>query len=258
MYTRLNHLNVCLSYNATLTLIQDISKDHTLPLQQWIAEDIAFKFWGDNVDKKRRVHDVCSNHQGDMLHMYSILAGKSRTPEKSLSRTATVANLKLLHPSSFLPTREDVLIVKSNLVILVSRILTQYIQSLSCLAKAVPQHIGHRYSKEMSMKSEVIVLDVLMKNENCHSDMVEIMATMQDYLGKEYPSDRRVASGSDHLTCERQLGAQRHMMDGDTPRDRLELLKPQAEDWHCLVCVLGVSSKTLTLVHDCVCVCVCV
>ena len=99
------------------------------------------------------------------------------------------------------------------------------------------------------MKSEVIVLNVLMKNENCHSDMVEIKATMQD-SGKRV-SHRRVASGGDHLTCERQLGA-RYMMDGDTPRDRLELLKPQAEDWHCFVCVLGVSSKTLTLVYDCV------
>ena len=90
----------------------------------------------------------------------------------------------------------------------------------------------------MSQKS---VLDVLMKNENCHSDIVDIMTTMQGYLGKEYPSEKRVASGGDHLTCERQLGAQRHMMDGDTPRERLELLEPQAEDWHCLVCVLGVS-----------------
>ena len=55
----------------------------------------------------------------------------------------------------------------------------------------------------MSLKSEVIILDILMKNENCHSDMVESMTTMQDYLGKEHPSDRRVASGDDHLTCER-------------------------------------------------------
>ena len=126
-------------------------------------------------------------------------------------------------------------------MILVSRILTHYIPALSCLAKAVPKHIIHTYSTEMSQKSEVIVLDVLMKNENCHSDMVDIMTTMQGYLGKEYPSEKRVASGGDHLTCERQLGAQRHMMDGDTPRERLELLEPQAEDWHCLVCVLGVS-----------------
>ena len=123
MYTRLNHLNVCLSYNATLTLIQDISK-HTLPLQRWIAEDVVFKFWGDNVDKKRNVRDVRSYHQGEMLHMYSILAGRSRTPEKSLARTGTVASLKSLHTISFLPTRADILIVKKNLVILVCRILS--------------------------------------------------------------------------------------------------------------------------------------
>lgn len=30
-------------------------------------------------------------------------------------------------------------------------------------------------------------------------------------------------------------------MDGDTPRDRLQLPKPQIEDWHCLICVLTVS-----------------
>ena len=93
----------------------------------------------------------------------------------------------------------------------------------------------------MSEKSEVVVLDVLMKNENCSSDMVEIMQTMQGYLGQDYPNDHRVVSGGDHLTCECQLGAQRHMMDGDTTRERLELLEPVCEDWHCLVCMLGVS-----------------
>ena len=46
------------------------------------------------MDKKRKVSDVRSDHQDDMLHMYSILAGKSRTPEKSLSQTGVVATLK--------------------------------------------------------------------------------------------------------------------------------------------------------------------
>ena len=69
----------------------------------------------------------------------------------------------------------------------------------------------------MSEKSEIVVLDVLMKNENCSSDMVEIMQTMQECLGLDYPEDEPVVSGGDYLTCERQLGAQKHMMDGDTP-----------------------------------------
>ncbi len=71
--------------------------------------------------------------------------------------------------------------------------------------------------------------------------MVDIMQTLQGYLGDDYPSIRRVASGGDQLTCERQVGVQRHPMDGDTPRDRLQLLEPQTEDWHCLVCILVVS-----------------
>ena len=139
MYTRLNHLNICLSYNTTLTLVQDISKDHTLPLQQWIADDNIFKFWGNNVDKRRNACDIHSNHQNNMLYMYSILVGKSCTSEKSLARTGRVASLKSL---VILPTRED-------LVTQVNCIITQYIQGISCLSKAIPQHIiMHRYSKE--------------------------------------------------------------------------------------------------------------
>ena len=86
----------------------------------------------------------------------------------------------------------------------------------------------------MSRKSEVVVLDVMMKNEAKHSDMLDIMMRMQEYLGKDYPSERRVASGGDQLMCERQFGA-RHVMDGNTPEERLQLLEPQAEDWHCFL-----------------------
>ena len=30
-------------------------------------------------------------------------------------------------------------------------------------------------------------------------------------------------------------------MDGDTPRERMELLEPVVEDWHALVCLLKVN-----------------
>ena len=72
--------------------------------------------------------------------------------------------------------------------------------------------------------------------------MIDIMHCMQNYLGDDYPSERRVLSGGDQLTCERQVGAQRHTMDGDTVRDRLGLLEPVTEDWHCLVCLLSVRN----------------
>ena len=60
------------------------------------------------------------------------------------------------------------------------------------------------------MKSEVIVLDVLIKSEAKHGDMIDIIKCRQGYLGENYPYERRVLSGGDQLTCERQVGAQRH------------------------------------------------
>ena len=75
------------------------------------------------------------------------------------------------------------------------------------------------------------------------------MATVQDYPGENYPDDLTVLSGGNQLTCERQVGAQRHMMCGNTVKERLELIKPVIEDWHCLVAFIGVSLG-LELVHN--------
>lgn len=87
------------------------------------------------------------------------------------------------------------------------------------------------------------MLDVVMKDEAKQQDMIEIMKKYQDYLGEGYNEERRVVCGGDYLTSERQIGAQRHMMCGDFVTERLELLEPTSEDWHCLMVLLGVSKK---------------
>lgn len=241
MYTRLNHLNVSLSYPATLRFLSDIADLHKVPIQTWISENATFKFVGDNVDKKVGVRDARSDHKSKMLHMFSILAIRSRLPEEGLSHTGSVADLSRMAFTEFLPSVADLEKVRKSLVILVSRLLTKYIESLQPLSTSVVAHIPHQYSKEMSKKSNLAVLDVLLKNEACSADMIDIMRTMQGYLGKDYLPERRVASGGDQLTCERQAASQRHMMDSNSPAERLRLLEPQAEDWHTLVCLLRVS-----------------
>lgn len=82
-----------------------------------------------------------------------------------------------------------------------------------------------------------MVPDLLLKNEAKSSDMIDIMNKMQQY----YSDERRVAAGGDQVTCECQVASQHHMMCGNTPRERLEILEPQCEDWHCMVVILQVS-----------------
>ena len=153
----------------------------------------------------------------------SILVGRSQLPPDELYCTGQVSPLSNIAASKFLPN-SDITAIQRNLVMIVSRMITEYIDGLPVSSKAIPKHIEHKYSSEMAKKSNVVVLDVLMKNEASRSDMIDIMHTMQKYLGEEYPCEWRVLSGGDQLTCERQVGAQWQVMDGDTIQDRLGLL----------------------------------
>ena len=63
MYARLNHP---LSYTATLKIIQQISQLRKVPISEWLEEGALVKFVGDNVDKKKGVRDMQSDHQGKM------------------------------------------------------------------------------------------------------------------------------------------------------------------------------------------------
>ena len=71
--------------------------------------------------------------------------------------------------------------------------------------------------------------------------MVDIVMKMQEYLGEEYPSNHHILSGSDQLTCERQIASLLHRKDGDTMQEHLGIFEPVTSDWHCMVVLLSVS-----------------
>lgn len=237
VFTRLNHLNITISYTAVQKLALAISKLNEVPIKVWIQAKEALKFFGDNVDMSIGVRDLRSDHLKHLYHMYSVLAVKSRVPPPDGGH-AVPRSFNRLSPASFFPSESDVSSVRLNLAILVSRILCNYIKGLKKFRRMIPEHIPHRYSLAMAKKSEVVVIDVLYKNEACHQDMLDIMKYQQSFLGKNFSGS--VPSGGDLLTCERQRCAKQHKMDSDTPEERFDYLEPVVEDWHMLMCLLQV------------------
>ena len=213
MFTRLNHLNITVSYAAVLKLASAISKLNEVPLRQWIESKAAIKFIGD-----KGVCDIHSDHSKHLCHMYSVLVAKSHLPP--VVATAKPRSLRSLHTTCFEPTSAHIASIKLNLSIIFRRILCTYVKDFQKLKRLVPQHIYHKYSLKMSERSEVVVLDVLYKNEACHQDMLDIMKYQQQYLGKDFSGC--VPSRGDLLTCEQQRCARR-VMDSDTKEDHLEL-----------------------------------
>ena len=234
-----------------MKVVQQLSEVQKLPLIDWLKEGAPVIYISDNVNKQKKVRDIRSDHQSKMHNMYSILVTKGRVylPNSDLhvqvsdDMPCQLDKLNSIPPSTFLPSKDDVVSLRGSLKILVGHILCRYVTCLAPLSKQVPEHISHENMESMALKSEVFFVDVLMKNEALHADMVDIMVYMQDRLGEE-PLTCKVLSGGDQLTCERQANAQRHRMDGDSIQDRLQLLEPVCEDWHALMCFMKVSICT--------------
>ena len=58
--------------------------------------------------------------------------------------------------ASLLPAEDDLLAVRTNFVVLISRVLVKFIPALKQLESVVEKHIQHQFSREMSQHSEVV------------------------------------------------------------------------------------------------------
>ena len=224
--------------------MKQISKRHTRLLDKWLSDGAFVKFIGDNVDKQINVRDIRSDHQGKLVHMFSLMAVKDRVPPPDPLTAFVTPTVCTNTVDRYLPTKEEITIVQDDLEVLISRILCKYITGFHKLKQFVSDHIPHTYSSQMATKSEIAVLDVLHNNEIEDKEMIEIMRVMVSYLRTVYK--HRALSGGDHVTCEREQGAKRHVQCSNSSTGRLDQLEPVVEDWHCVMNFMIVSTTTYT------------
>ena len=141
------------------------------------------KFVGDSVDKQCNVRDIRSDHHGQLRHMFSLFAIKDHISPPAPLPEFSPPSLMSETVDCFLPSRENMKVVQSDMEVLVARMLCDYIKDLRQLKKFVVTHIPHTYCDKMAEISEVVVLDVLHKNETKSSDMVHITREIASYLG---------------------------------------------------------------------------
>ncbi|KAL5475266.1 hypothetical protein EMCRGX_G027343 [Ephydatia muelleri] len=140
----------------------DVSSDATRVEESGITKWSGFKLVGDNIDKTIKPRDMRLNKQATSLHYFNVYAVKDRIDFSHLSKDDN----GLIH----------------NFETLVTRILVQHVPGLQLISSKVNCHIEHKYSKQMSQKSKVIPLGVLLKNENVIDDMVHILDALHKYV----------------------------------------------------------------------------
>lgn len=124
---------------------------------------LNFRIVADNVDFSVKARIQTKDHSNQSIHwthQYAVLDRVTTKGDESKPKSA----MSDLQPSVLLPTQEVQNAIKEDCVILVSRILTTYLNAFQHLRSVVVHHIPHKYSEPMSQKSQIVSMSYLLLN----------------------------------------------------------------------------------------------
>jgi hypothetical protein len=137
---------------------------------------------GDNWDMKIHAHDMLSTNQNTDLHYFASNLIVERIPSENLSNVSPQLKISSLHNTAFLLDSNEANKLRDDIKVLVGRVLLQKIPHLSFLKHVIPNHIAHPYKTEMSKKSIIVPLPMMMKDEKKYEDVVDILDGYEQHL----------------------------------------------------------------------------
>ena len=142
---------------------------------------------GDNWDLRIDAHDMRSTHQNVDLHYFASNIIVERVPiDPKLSTVAPRRDIKTLPNAVFLLNDQEIVKMREDFKVLVARLLVANIPQLSFLKSVIPDHIPHKFQKEMAEKSTIISLPLQLKDEKKYDDVVDILSFYEKTLEDIY------------------------------------------------------------------------
>lgn len=126
------------------------------------------------------------DHQNKDLHYFASNLIVDRVPCDGLSQVTPRRDIQALPNCHFLLNDVETQKLREDFKVLVGRVLITYIPALSFLKAVVPDHIVHRYQKEMAQKSTLISLPMQLKDEKKYDDVVDILCSYENTLEEIY------------------------------------------------------------------------
>ncbi|XP_060578320.1 uncharacterized protein LOC132735396 [Ruditapes philippinarum] len=240
--TRLNRMGLTLSVSTKLRLLDEAGAMMDTAIVSKLQTNPLFKVTGDNLDIYIRTGHKSLEKSNTDLHLFASNAIFSRVAKPGVFNTARVSRpLHTLYPYMFFLSGHYRQTMVNSYCVVLGRILAE-LKEFSWMKSVLPAHIYHPYQVQMSQKSEVFQLPILMKNVAKHEDCVDILDGYETFIsdlfvtafGSEDTLHKyRVPVGGDQLTRVRLEEAKNLRTLATTPKKRFEDLHPFViELWH--------------------------
>ncbi|CAB3998266.1 Hypothetical predicted protein [Paramuricea clavata] len=224
-------------------------------LKKYQVVDVPyFKLVGDNIDHQMYARIQSTMNENRSIHWTHQYAIRDSVVDPCLDNSQPIMKANQIQLTELLPTPDVQARLKKTLKVIVSRIVTNYLPAFKSLQNVVVHHIPHRYTNEVSEKSNICCLGMEFINPNISGEMAQLLITNQDkYVPKTSSSDchsgsqnvvSKIPFHGDQLFDERARNVKWTFQDGDNDIDCLEGLVPEFADWHAKVTLYEMEYDT--------------
>lgn len=133
-------------------------------LQKALSITIIYSLWssqrlvGDNIDYEIHARVQSQKHKNRSLHWTHQFAVLDRVQDPTLDTNKSQKSVADIQLSEILPDRNVQSRLVRNWAVIVSRVVTKSLDPFKPFQGLVVRHIPHKYSKQMSQKSDSVSL----------------------------------------------------------------------------------------------------
>jgi hypothetical protein len=141
-----------------------------------------FVFVLDNIDWEEKAHDVRSDNQNKSVHAVATSIVFDRIPSANLPDTGPQRDLKATNVRELVEVSDAELeTIRSRYRTLLAKYLFEHFQEFRGLQAHIPSTPDSMYPEQTCLKSEVITMPILMKDEKKYSECVDVLDQLETW-----------------------------------------------------------------------------
>nr|XP_006816718.1 PREDICTED: uncharacterized protein LOC102803889 [Saccoglossus kowalevskii] len=220
VYRRLNAIGVCMSHTSVMNKLDNFTAICDKPVRRWKSDieqqcigvtatvqtessiSAGYSVVFDNLDLNKKARHMTGEHRNQDFHFVNTYAVKDRVNCENLPDDAPICDILKLPNTVFLPTAADHKALKSDFAEIIIRIIVQEMSFFTKhFSNTMVRHIPHTYSEESSVKSELIPLGILIKNECKTDECIDVLKFLHQYVpGSSYQNQDVPPPNNDSLS----------------------------------------------------------
>ena len=185
VFHRLGPIGVCESYDRTLAIIQELSRNSEDIIVKALKAGFHLRVVGDNINFWVKVRDERKGHHSHMEHYFGNIA-IINILEFSRSVNGKASDPAWQHYCSRCYSKLGWCFSFEDYSFICMKVTAKYISFFKFLGINLPGCLTDEYTEKISDKTRVIPLPALHKNESHYTDVVDIMSYYVTLLQRVY------------------------------------------------------------------------